>query len=455
MAKNNNKGFSLVEVIVAVAVFAILIIPLTRQLITATNTNTRSVKKQYAIEKAEEIMENFKSADIDGSTVVMPDGKKKSDGTTADYVFALTGEANESASLSTGDTVAYNVKTYTCSDVSLGEKYETYTCEVQVSDMASAVSKLGYVWDSVAGDIRYDNATGNPVTISEATGVTRNLDNDKSAIIRTATYLGKNSGVTGDSLDNQAYAEFISRKADVLKDYSVAYNQYLSGAAYFADDYFEKTTTIKVSNVTGGGYKVECIVRYDDVTKFGTIKSAYESSGNSVYMPESSDGDGVVFSKEYEELPSVYLMYTPAVYNGSYCSSDYIKVDTSELTLPADTKFDVYIFESAASLDDSSADIINKQLGKAAGSDLGDLVYKSSKTYLTQSGVKVCVNLADSSSADCFNAYSNFAVDNDNSNISVMDLSDADGSGTGVYDISVTLEDSSHIKTTITGSRGK
>jgi hypothetical protein len=74
---------------------------------------------------------------------------------------------------------------------------------------------------------------------------------------------------------------------------------------------------------------------------------------------------------------------------------------------------------------------------------------------LTQSGVKVCVNLADSSSADCFNAYSNFAVDNDNSNISVMDLSDADGSGTGVYDISVTLEDSSHIKTTITGSRGK
>ena len=29
MAKNNNKGFSLVEVIVAIAVFAILIVPLT------------------------------------------------------------------------------------------------------------------------------------------------------------------------------------------------------------------------------------------------------------------------------------------------------------------------------------------------------------------------------------------------------------------------------------------
>lgn len=59
MAKINNKGFSLVEVIVAIAIFAILIIPLTTQLISAVNTNTKTTKKQYAVEMAEELMESF------------------------------------------------------------------------------------------------------------------------------------------------------------------------------------------------------------------------------------------------------------------------------------------------------------------------------------------------------------------------------------------------------------
>ena len=64
MAKKNNKGFSLIEVIIAVAVFAILIAPLTAQLISAINVNTKSTKKQYAIEKADDIMELIKTANM-------------------------------------------------------------------------------------------------------------------------------------------------------------------------------------------------------------------------------------------------------------------------------------------------------------------------------------------------------------------------------------------------------
>ena len=56
MVKSNNKGFSLVEIIIAAAIFAILIYPITNALITATKTGTTSTKKQYAVEKAEEIM---------------------------------------------------------------------------------------------------------------------------------------------------------------------------------------------------------------------------------------------------------------------------------------------------------------------------------------------------------------------------------------------------------------
>ena len=59
MVKSNNKGFSLVELIIAAAVFAILVYPITNALIAATKTTSTSTKKQYAVEKAEEIMENF------------------------------------------------------------------------------------------------------------------------------------------------------------------------------------------------------------------------------------------------------------------------------------------------------------------------------------------------------------------------------------------------------------
>ena len=105
MAKKNNKGFSLIEVIVAVAVFAILIVPLTTQLISAININTRSTKKQYAIEKAEEIMESFKTADLSGSAISIPDGNS-----TGNYDFALTGTENKTQSLPGSETVDYTIK---------------------------------------------------------------------------------------------------------------------------------------------------------------------------------------------------------------------------------------------------------------------------------------------------------------------------------------------------------
>ena len=43
-------------------------------MITATKTGTTSTKKQYAVEKAEEIMEIFKTADLVSGNVNIPDG---------------------------------------------------------------------------------------------------------------------------------------------------------------------------------------------------------------------------------------------------------------------------------------------------------------------------------------------------------------------------------------------
>lgn len=440
MAKNNNKGFSLVEVIVAIAVFAILIVPLTSQLIGAIRTNETSKKKQYAIEKAEEIMEQFKVCDF-SKDIRIPDGNS-----TGDYLFTLSNSEKKSMSLPNGKTVDYSIDTYKC-DLSLGEEYEKYACEVQVNSLAYAVLSGGYVWDSEKNTFKEDSK-GNPVRASEATGDIRNLDNDQAAIISGATYLGQNSGVEGNSLDNKAFQYFQDAKLDILKKYDVYYSQYLSGADYFVNDSFNKYTDIKVEK-KAGKYVVSCVVHYEDNTKLGIIKSAYAASGTNVYYPDTIYGKGVVYEKEYDMLPPIYLLYVPAVYNGAYCPVDNISVDTSGLA--EGDKAKVYVFETAAEIDDKYKDIICKQFGV---DDVEDLVYKNSKYTLNQKNVKVRANLAGGT-LDNFDMFANFKIDQANSDIQVKSTDDDTSDNVYMYDIKVTLTDSDKKKTEVTGTRGK
>lgn len=443
MAKNNNKGFSLIEVIVAIAVFAILIIPLSTQLISALKTNETSKKKQYAIEKAEEIMEQYKICDL-SKPVVIPDGNS-----TGAFTFNLTStDDSGSITLPNKKTVKYTVKTYECNNLTLGENYETYTGKVEVSDKAYAVLSQGYILDPETGDFKKDSS-GEYVKPATQTGDIRNLDNNQAAIISGATYLGQNSGVEANNLDNKAFQYFQDAKLDILKKYDVYYSQYLSGADYFVNDSFNKYTDIKVQK-NAGKYIVSCTVHYEDNTKLGIIKSAYAASGTNIYYPDTVYGKGVVYEKEYDDLPPVYLLYVPAIYNGAYCPVDNISVDTSGLA--AGDKAKIYVFETAAEIDDKYKDIICNQFGV---DDVDDLVYKNSKYTLSQKNVKVRANLASGSTQDNFEFYANFTMDQTNSTIQVKTPDEDTSDNVYLYDIKVTLTDSKEHKTEITGTRGK
>ena len=103
----------------------------------------------------------------------------------------------------------------------------------------------------------------------------------------------------------------MDQKLDILKkDYPVRYNQYLStGADYFSNDTFKKTTTIKITK-NSSGYRITCSVEYIDQPEL----NLYADADDAVYKPEGRYEPGVVYQKDYEELPPVYLLYTPAVY---------------------------------------------------------------------------------------------------------------------------------------------
>lgn len=462
MAIKNNKGFSLVEVIVAVAVFAILIVPLTSQLITAIKTNSKSTKKQYAVEKAEELMESFKVCELAssvGDSIVIADGNASAyendsdyDAEAHNYTFTKTGTDTQTINLPNGSTTSYTVDTYTCNDISLGKEYEKYTATITVDSKAYAVSAAGYIWDAENNDFKKTTVGEEEVylTTTSASGTVRNLDNNQAAIITGATFLGDNSGVSGNNLDNQAYQYFRDKKVDLLRNYSAYYNRYLAGTDYFASDSFEKHTIISVSGDPTLGYTIKCTVEYKDSTQVPIIEAEYTTDNNNIYRPESVYGeDGVVYLKTFETLPPVYLLYQPATYNGVFCSSDYIDIDTSGLDTGEIAK--VYLFESAAQLDSKFAEIICEQFGV---SSVDDLTYNNPSYTTTQSSVKVRVNQT-AGSDDTLKVYSNFANDTTNSNITVADTSEDESDDIYMYEITITLEDSDGNSTVVSGTRGK
>ena len=282
-------------------------------------------------------------------------------------------------------------------------------------------------------------------TNATESGTIRNLDSKQSAIIIGATY---NVAATGSNLDNLAYQYFLDAKLDVLRKYDVQYNHYLSGGGTFDEDHFQKNTKIKISKL-GSTYTVECYVEYTDYTTVSVIRSQYESSGKNVYKPTTLYGDGIVYKQEFTNgLPPVYLLYVPAIYNGSYCTTDTITVDNSGIS----EKADVYVFETTAELSDTYKKIIREQFNVA---NVDDLTYTNAGKNTKMSDVKVRLKLAAGAKSSDLNVYANFDFDNVNSDYPVARLTEDQSDSVYMYDITVTLTDSKGNKTTVTGTRGK
>lgn len=462
MVKSNNKGFSLVEIIIAAAVFAILVYPITRALMMSVNTETQSTKKQYAVEKAEEIMENFKTAELSSSVSVADVDK---DGVRYTFVGSWS-DPKPQITLPDGDKIDYTKVSYDCNDISLGTSFEKYNCKVEVNDAAYQAMKKGYILTKLdetttpaTAEFKQDSSGNTLKTDISATGTVRNLDSKQAAIIATATYTGRNSMVEENNLDNDAYEHFLSAKANVLQAYDVWYSQYLSGSDFFSDDYFSKNTIIEISKL-GNKYTVTCKVEYKDNTKLSIIKDTYENvKKTNVYSPSSTYGDGIVFKQEFEdELPPIYLLYAPAICNGAYCPTDTITIDNR--ISDKNDKVKIYILQTVADISNNNTEIAKRYrqiiCEQLDIDSLKDITYSSSKTMTGAKDVSIRTNLATGATDDNLDVYANFKVDSANSTYKAVKSTDEDESDeVYMYDIRVTLTDSKNNKTVVTGTRGK
>ena len=148
MRKSNNKGFSLIEVIISVAVLTILVVPIMMQLTKALETNANAKERQAAVENADEVLEYFQKTSKETLDQGGTGEINGSAGATSDFTTVATGKETCQLYSMSGAKLTnapeYNVTTYTAPSVKLGRKQNEYNRTIIVDDLNNKVMSEGY-----------------------------------------------------------------------------------------------------------------------------------------------------------------------------------------------------------------------------------------------------------------------------------------------------------------------
>lgn len=429
MAKQNNKGFSLIEVVIAIALFSLLLSPIIRQFSQTLQVSRTAKEQQYVNDNAEELLEYFQKVDLnrvgadDLEVVALTSGTRNKKVVTCEILDA------------SGNFIAfidYNLSTYNPENVELGTKNTEYKRTVYVDDLANKLA----AFDSNTGDsnaegyrIKYDCDSSMVAGLSDYT-----LSRDKSIVKYNSqgeivgvvcekvdySVLDPNTQNLGNmqnldygtvaliqgfatNFDKQADDAFYALKMQNLKDYNYAsWDQAMKqvdGWNIFENVNLASTTNkltlIKATTNTNGNsdpsddtYTITCDVYYED--SYNMPRDA-ESGGGTISLFDNLHYN--VFSQTFnmDKCPDVYFTYQPyTVYRGydatasesviNFASSDYILVDSDiedlKIYLIKPTS-DERVANISGSNNDSgylankhSADLVDININYAVGSEI-------------------------------------------------------------------------------------
>ena len=144
IAIKNNKGISLVDLMIAIAVLALLLVPIILHTITTLNTSAKAKEKQYVIDSATAVMEYFNQSSID-------DIKSNKNVTglvniSSTPVYHRVGGTGAEAHIRcyiykdgnpTSDYIDYNATDFVIDNIKLGRAQNEYTRAVVMTDLAN------------------------------------------------------------------------------------------------------------------------------------------------------------------------------------------------------------------------------------------------------------------------------------------------------------------------------
>lgn len=354
MAKKNNKGFGLIEIVIAIAVFVMLVVPIINQLATSMSLSKRSRTTQLTSEYGQYLMEYVKSiplADI-GKGDNLFDGENK--------LSVKSLESTEEVELDNGVKAQYTTMSYEIKKadaVKLPGGISTYYADITLDTKEYALSEQGYriatdaekkdasitKYKEEGTDTEYvqDTVKTDPNKVN--VGSMTNLNNQAVAIIPGST----------SNFDKTAANTIFTLKADKLKEKDEEkWEQLMYGVSNFTDfdsDTVNKITTIKIKK-SGGiikTYTVSCELLYQDQPKSSDYKVPDQKYN--VYQQIFKGDNGV---------PKIYLMYNPCIYNGEYLEKDHVVLELEGFD--ADDKVKLYLIETTSYLSENIKEVMDK-----------------------------------------------------------------------------------------------
>ncbi len=346
MAKLNNKGFSLIELIIAITVFVMMIVPIISQLMTSMNINTRSRTLQEDSEYAQYIMEYFKSTPLDeigqdnlfdgSNAIVLKQAETTKsvvvNGTVVEYAEIIY-EIPKTSAVTIGKGTYYSEITLDTKEYALTQAGYRSATDAEIADSAVAKVSGSDGGTYVAIDAMQDPNQTNVGTLT-------NLDSSLVAIIAGSA----------SNCDISASDAIFSMKADALKSDGdlgyAAWEQLMYGNySGFERDTVKKVTRISVIKDDTGSqteYTVKVLVDYKDSnTSYPTTLPTYNVWQNTFVQ---------------DEPPVIYYMYNPCVYNAEYMADDYVVLDTSKA---GGAEIKMYLIETAAEISTNIQEIMD------------------------------------------------------------------------------------------------
>ena len=322
MAKNKNKGFTLIEIIIAIAILTVLLVPIMRQFTQTLETSRRAKELQYINENAAYVLEMSQRTDLSniasGSDAADVADDIKINTVTKRPAMACDVYNVDGTSVSGPDgEVVYAATHYVLNDAKLGAKRHVYGREVITDDLSAKLAAKdvlgqgykvayglteadlanfpdGFELTNEGSIVRYDsNGFVNAVACNRVDTVNNpndtNLGNMQDLdVTKVAIIPG-----TAQSFDAQAESQFFSITMDKLKE--ADYESWLQAMMHESNDSILNT-----------------------VDYAGSLKKVTK-----IYIDENDNGTPANKSDDY------YVVKVDVYYHSSYSISSLIKNDGS------------------------------------------------------------------------------------------------------------------------------
>ena len=371
MAKNKNKGFTLIEIIIAIAILTVLLVPIMRQFTQTLETSRRAKELQYINENAAYVLEMSQRTDLSniasGSDAAdVADDIKINTVTKYSSITCEVYNVDGTAVGGPDGEVQYAATHYVLNDAKLGAKRHVYGREVITDDLSAklaakdvsgqgykvaygltdadlALFSGGFELTNEGSIVRYDSngfvtavACNKVATVNNPNdtnlGNMQDLDVTKVAIIPG----------TAQSFDAQAESQFFSITMDKLKE--ADYDSWLQAMMHESNDSIlntvdyadslQKVTKIYIdendngtpSNKSDDYYVVKVDVYYHSAYSISSLME----NGGSASIDETLSYN--VFSQKFytDRCPDIYFEYQPYVTEYRYGGSTYVEYASND-----------------------------------------------------------------------------------------------------------------------------